>query len=203
MAHGLESMTRAELRSHENQLVQFDGWVESWTCRDDGTKDVLLKQLAFTPYDLNTVARQERDHAVATTDHVWLRVPPGTDYDSMRRLDHVFGYGRIGWYSRADGSVDLGLRSLCSVQGGRLAKELRTILLRGDWAAAERRLRDLRRRIQSQELVVFDRKSSATEILQDFEQVFLPLIAKNKATLATVHRGGKSKAPKSFADLLR
>lgn len=203
MAHGLEPMTRAELRCHENQLVQFDGWVESWTQRDDGIKDVLLKQLAFTPYGLNTVARQGRDHAVATTDHVWLRVPPGSHYKHMRRLDHVVGYGRIGWYSRADGSVDLGLRSLSSVQGGRLAEELRTILRRGDWAAAERRLQRLRRQIQAQELVVFDRKSTSNEILRDFEQIFLPLIAKNKAVSATVHRGGKSKAPKSFADLLR
>lgn len=196
-------MTRTELQPYENQVVQFDGWVESWTCRDDGIKDVLVCKLKFTPYDLHAVARDARSHAVAASDHVWFRVPQSLDYGRMRRLDHVFGYGRIGWYTRCDGSVDLGLRPVPAVQGGVFAQQLRDLLRQGNWQLAERRMQDLRRKIQAQDLVVFDPKSTATQILGDIEATILPLIAKNKATAATVKRGGKGTAPRSFADLLR
>ena len=202
MAAGAGAMTRDSLRAHEDRIARLQGRVERWEERPDGSRDVLLINVRYVLYDPNQPDDSRQLENGQPLDHVWFRVPADGGYGAMTRLDLVFGYGRIGWYRRSDGSVDLGLRSTASIAGSALAQDVRTWIRQGCWATAERHLRDIRRRVQAAELVLFDPLSSATTILADLEQVVLPMVQANRAALATSVRRGKGRAPRCFADLL-
>jgi hypothetical protein len=198
-----QGVTRPELQPYENSVVHFQGWIESWTAGPQGAKDVLLKQVLFAPYSLDKPEEPDSPRPKTALHHVWLRVPAGAGYDRMRRLDPVFAYGRVGWYKRRDRSVDLGFQAVRAAPGGAFAEEILEALNSGNWAAAERRLREIKRDLENAELVVFDPKTSARTLIADLERRLLPLIKANQAALGTAPRRGKGRAPSSFASLLR
>ena len=195
-------MTRRELQPFENQVIQFDGWVESWTELPDGAKDVLIKTVKIRPYHLEENDQQRNDRPPTVTDHSWLRVPKNAGYKAMHRLDRVFGYARVGWYTRANQTVDLGLSAIQAVPGGEIANQIKESLRNGNWASAYSHLATISRRIKEADLAVFDPDSSPLVIAHDLQDRFLPLIEKNKAAVATTKRNGRCKSASSFADLL-
>lgn len=196
-------MPRDELRAFENHVVQFEGWIETWTPREDGGSDVLIRAVRIRPYHLDETQTQRMARSAVASDHLWMRVPKRAAYPRMSRLDHVFGYGKVGWYTRKDGSVDLGLRALFGASGGTLADEVKRQLKSGDWSAAEEQVRSLCRQIREQQIAVFDERSTPLAIARDLEQRILPVIAHNRSVSATATRAGKGRAPRCFADLLR
>lgn len=196
-------MTREELKPYENTVVQFDGWVEKWTHHPDGVVDVLLKSVKTRPYQLDQTCIQRDACTPTVSHHLWLRYPQHAGYRAMKRLDRVFGYAKIKWYTRANGTSDLGLTAIRSAPGGEVAAEIKDNLKSGDWDAAYRHFTAICDRINCMDLVVFDELSSPLQIMQDIKTRFIPLFEKNKATAATATKNGKCKGPKSFSDLLR
>lgn len=196
-------MTRQELLPLKDQVVHYDGWVESWNIWPDGTRDILLKSVKVRPYSLELTEIELNEQPPVCTDHLWLRVHEGFHCPPLKRLVPWFGFGKVGWYQRANKTVDLGVTSVKSVPGGDVAKEAKRSISSGRWAKELQSIQSLIDRIKTQDLVVFDPYTSATAIASDLETLYVPLLKKNQEAVAAAPKNGRSKAPKRFADLLR
>lgn len=195
-------MARRELQDYEHQIVQLEGWVDRWTHRDE-SDDILITAVKIRPYRLDETLLQRNEREPARTDHLWLRASKQTGCPDIVRLDAVYGYARVGWYTRRDGSADLGCTPVPSVHGSVIADEIKSTLARGQWPQALTKLRSISQRIQKMELIVFDEQSAPAAIIEDIEARILPMVRKNRDVSLTAKRAGKSRAPRAFADLLR
>jgi hypothetical protein len=101
-------MTRDQLRPLEGALVHVEGWVETSRNLADGSVAVCLRQVKLRRWDGE--APIGTSPITAAVDHLWLHgLPP-----SQRRERLWVGecIGRVGWYRRGDGSVDLGVEQV-------------------------------------------------------------------------------------------
>lgn len=97
---------RDQLRQIEGQLVYLTG--KPSAIKDNGKyRDVCIKRPKVIPWDTN--APLDFQAPAVACDHLWLRSKP--DHPLPMYLDCI-AVGRIGFYTRADGSFDIGCRDL-------------------------------------------------------------------------------------------
>ena len=108
----MTTISRESLRPLEGQLVYFQGFMESWR-KGDGTVDACLRNLKVRPWDGERPIDDCRQ--LVRLDHAWLRVTTDNWIPQPKRLSAYEAMGRVGWYRRRDGSVDLGLRTVTSL----------------------------------------------------------------------------------------
>lgn len=99
--------TRPQLIPLEGQLVYSTGRIKDWK-RSPDFDDILLINVKLWRWDGQAVVDLQRSPD-ATADHLWLRCDRGTV--AAERLTQTFGIGRIAFYTRADGTYDLGLQA--------------------------------------------------------------------------------------------
>ncbi|MEB3361554.1 MAG: hypothetical protein VKI42_05455 [Synechococcaceae cyanobacterium] len=103
-------MTRDCLRPLEGQLVFFQATPAEASRSGDGRRQVLLKGVKVWRFTADQPAGQGQPDAAV--DHLWLEVEDDT---RIPLLTPCVGLGRVRWYSRRDGSTDLGLSRQLSV----------------------------------------------------------------------------------------
>lgn len=102
-------MTRDSLRPFENQLMVFTGRLVDVSRPRDGIRCHLLTTVRCWAWDGDSPVSFKR-RPDAAVDHTWLRIAV-EEQPSTELLERVEGVATVGWYARADGSADLGLRS--------------------------------------------------------------------------------------------
>ena len=97
----------------EGGLVTATGRIQHKHLRKDipNAVDVLLTSVKIYRWDGVSAITLDRDTPDATTDHMWLRMPIA-GCEGSELLSKTFVIGRVGWYSRASGDVDLGVTAL-------------------------------------------------------------------------------------------
>ena len=108
----MTTISRESLRPLEGQLVYFQGFMESWR-KGAGTVDACLRNLKVRPWDGECPIDDCRQ--VIRLDHAWLRVTSENWIFQPKRWSSYEAVGRVGWYRRRDGSVDLGLSTVPSL----------------------------------------------------------------------------------------
>ena len=98
------------LQHLEGGLVTAIGRIHQKTYRE-GTVDVLLKSVTLYRWDGTSAVTIDKATPDATTDHLWLRMPEA-GCEGNELLSKTLVIGRVGWYSRASGDVDLGVTAL-------------------------------------------------------------------------------------------
>lgn len=135
---------RDQLRQIEGQLVYLTG--KPSAIKDNGKfRDVCVKRPKVIPWDTN--APLDFKAPAVACDHLWLRSRP--DRPLPMYLDCI-AVGRIGYYTRTDGSLDLGIQNISPIFN--VDEQLCTLL------EATRRLKS-----QSQALV------RANQLLRDIQ----------------------------------
>ena len=108
----MTTISREALRPLEGQLVYLSGFMETWRV-GDGTVDACLRNVSIHPWD--------GEQAIGTCsktvqlDHAWIRITGDIDGKKPERLLSYEAIGRVSWYRRTDGSVDLGLQRVMSL----------------------------------------------------------------------------------------
>ena len=116
----MTSIKRESLRPFEGQLVHFSGFMENWRT-GDGIVDACLQKLKVRPWDGQSPIH-ECGPAIKV-DHAWIRVASENWMPRPERLSIYEAVGRVGWYRRSDGTVDLGLTTLPSLCLERFLKQ--------------------------------------------------------------------------------
>lgn len=98
---------RDELRGLEGQKVHFIGRLKEWRLNSDGTARVCMAAVEIRPLD---PTRSLKETPAVRVDHFWQLNVPADSMGSKKMLHKMAGVGTITWYSRADGSVDLGVK---------------------------------------------------------------------------------------------
>jgi hypothetical protein len=116
-------VTRDALRPLEGQLVWFSGRLSTWKTQANGRLSACLTTVNIRPWDGEAAIS---DCPVTTTvDHVWICDIP--DSWPRERLRRYVAIGRVGWYRRADGTVDLGVSQVPSLDLGWCAQQLQDV----------------------------------------------------------------------------
>ncbi len=102
----MTSIKRESLRELEGQIVYFQGFLDTWR-RGDGVIDTCLSTVDVSQWDGQSPIGQCRRST--RLDHVWLRITEPDHAWCPKRLEVYESVGRVGWYRRRDGSVDLGI----------------------------------------------------------------------------------------------
>jgi hypothetical protein len=113
---------REELRDLEGQLVYVVGRIKE--ARPDGEFiDVLLTRPCLHRWDGNERLTGENP---IHTDHLWLRVT--REAMAVELLEKAVTIGRVGYYRRTDGTVDLGVSALPATGIDEIVTEVREML---------------------------------------------------------------------------
>ena len=94
---------RDALRPFEGQLVAFSGRLTDFGHRKDLA---CMSNCTVAPWDRNASINEALSQPQAIkVDHFWHTAR----YQPDARYGRICSIGRVGWYTRADGSVDLGV----------------------------------------------------------------------------------------------
>jgi hypothetical protein len=104
-------VTRDSLRHLEGQVVHFSGRLSTWREQHDGDLAACLSHVQVRPWDGD--AAISSCPVTAVVDHVWIHGIPTSQ--PRERLLSYEAIGRVAWYRRADGSVDLGIEKLPAI----------------------------------------------------------------------------------------
>lgn len=96
---------RDQLRELEGQLVYATGRLQRMVRVEGHTYDGMLTTVKFWRWNGEPLCKPPDREPDATADHAWIRGGAGPEL-----LEAVFSLGRISYYRRADGSIDLGLK---------------------------------------------------------------------------------------------
>ena len=108
----MTAITREVLRPLEGQLVYLAGFMETW--REGGSGfDACLRNVSIHPWDGEQAIRSCSKEV--QIDHAWIRISGDIDGKRPERLLSYEAIGRVCWYRRSDGSVDLGLERVMSL----------------------------------------------------------------------------------------
>ena len=94
---------RDALRPFEGQLVAWRGHLKEFGHRPGL---ICFTNCVVAPWDRNAALNKAiKSPEAIEVDHLWVDVIP----DGAERYSRCCAIARVGWYTRADGSVDLGL----------------------------------------------------------------------------------------------
>ena len=117
---------RTALKRLENQLVFCHGRVIKKTKRfDDGTMDILVSPVTVKAWDGHSSIDSIPQDQTEKIDHLWLRAD-ARNSARLEMLQRAGFIGRIGYYTRADGSVDLAVNTVPAVSLEELLARIRS-----------------------------------------------------------------------------
>ena len=102
---------REALKALEGQLVVVEGVVSKGNITQNGDRHFCVTRPRVTPWDGYSKLTASSGPPVA--DHLW--VPCSQDSNWPKLYSKHFCVGTVGWYSRADGSVDLSVRNVARI----------------------------------------------------------------------------------------
>ena len=106
---------RDQLRSLEGQLVTVVGRNKERRRNDDGRTFSMIKNAIIRPWDGISAVDVSRNKPAIQVDHVWVMQSPHVTGMRAELLSSTITVGTVGYYTRADGSMDLGIRDICRV----------------------------------------------------------------------------------------
>jgi hypothetical protein len=125
---------RTELAPFENETVSVIGRIKEWRKnRAEGTEDICISGARVARWD--AMSPLDPDACDAKVHHLWIRIPKGLCDSQL--LSKVHFIGRVGWYTRSDGSVDLGIRAMKAICMDLLAKRIAEWRRSGSWTFDE------------------------------------------------------------------
>ena len=135
---------RDALKKLEGQLVMVQGTVARGNITQNGTKHFCVAKPRVTPWDGESKLIPTNDKPVA--DHLWIQCTGESNWPKLY-APH-FCIGTVGWYSRANGTVDLSVHDLARIlNADRELFNIRYVLSKGNTKAnrheANRRLSHL------------------------------------------------------------
>ena len=104
---------RDNLRSLEGQLVTIYGRNKERKKLEDGRRFSLIKNPVIRPWDGNS--RIDLRSKGIKVDHVWIALSPHSKQPLTELLKTTITVGTVGYYTRADGSLDLGIRDMARI----------------------------------------------------------------------------------------
>ena len=100
---------RDQLRSLEGQLIFIQGRIKNYSHRN-GHRYVCLQRPLVIPWDGNEPLQESFTHkAIEGIEHLWVET---SQSDKINMMQHVLSCSRVQWYTRKDGSIDLGTEPL-------------------------------------------------------------------------------------------
>ena len=100
---------RDQLRSLEGQLIFIQGRIKNYSHRN-GHRYVCLQRPLVIPWDGNEPLQDSFTHnAIQGIEHLWVET---SQHDQIHMMQHVLSCSRVQWYTRKDGSIDLGTEPL-------------------------------------------------------------------------------------------
>ena len=121
---------RTQLSSLEGQLVSVTGRLKEWrTHRSDEFDDVCIVTANVIPWD--GMSAVDIETPGTKVNHLWVRIPKKLIEAEL--LSKVQMIGKVAWYRRADGTVDLGVTAERAVSMDYLAKDIAEYLNKDFW----------------------------------------------------------------------
>ena len=120
-------MTRSQLLPLEGQLVHTSGVVGSICQRNENHYDMVLQNVEVRPID-HSVPLLTIEPVIV--DHLWKIFPPKL----FEPGKHLSGLGYVRWYTRTDGTCDLGVTTIPSLNLANVIDELAQAAANGDWS---------------------------------------------------------------------
>lgn len=197
-------MTRDSLRHLENRLVVFTGRLADVSRPRGGIRCYLINRVRCWAWDGDSPV----SFSVApdgAADHAWLRIAVD-EQPSIELLQRVEGIATIGWYSRADGSVDLGLRSHQMLDLDELLVRFHEARDKVPRTALIQVLQQCLGRLAAPGHYGFSRELRASEVkrtLTTYHERLQRSQAAEERIRATTKPGRRPSGARSFADLLK
>ena len=124
---------RNQLAPFEGGLVSITGRLKEWRKnRVGGLDDLCVINASVSAWDGHSAVNVKA--CEAKVHHLWVRIPSGLC--AAKLLDKVQFVGRVNWYQRSDGTVDLGVSSLKATSLDNLAGRVTSWLSSG-WRSDE------------------------------------------------------------------
>jgi len=188
---------RTELKDLEGGLAFFTARIKDWQ-EGDGHRDYLLQAVKVWPWDGES--RVGRGKPIRL-DHLWHRVRNTEANTDFELLSACNGVGRVGWYARRDGSIDLGLKSgRCICLDNCLDSALGTLWQQGRGIEREEEVLDHLAvalvSLDMEEVYAYSRDFSRKELrglLRDRVVYFQRLVDGTKSRLEAAPKGPKPK----------
>jgi hypothetical protein len=100
---------RTQLLALEGQRVIYTGRTARRITRPDGQWDICLTAVHVRPHRVDVAML---DVEPTFVDHVWLRGIEPSQVQNGELLRKMEGAATVGWYTRSNGTIDLGLESI-------------------------------------------------------------------------------------------
>ena len=132
---------RDALKKLEGQLVMVQGTVARGNITQNGTKHFCVANPRVTPWDGESKLIPAKGKPVA--DHLWVQCTGKSNWPKLYAPHYCIG--TVGWYTRANGTVDLSVHDLAKIlNADRELFNIRYVLSKGNTKAnrleADRRL---------------------------------------------------------------
>ena len=122
---------RTQLTELEGQTVSVTGRLKEWRKnRSEEFDDICIVTANVTPWD--GLSAVDVEASGAKVNHLWVRIPK--DMAEAELLTKIHMIGKVTWYRRADGSVDLGVKALKAISMDKLAGDINAYLTKGFWS---------------------------------------------------------------------
>ena len=160
-------MTRSQLLPLEGQLVHRSGVVGSICQRSENHFDMVLQNVAVRPID-HSVPLLSIEPVIV--DHLWNIFPPKL-FDPGKQLS---GLGYVRWYTRADGTCDLGVTTISSVNLAKVIEDLCQAAEAGDWAERQRLAKSaalIESQLKDREAFLVSNEMSVRDVFTMFRKV--------------------------------
>jgi hypothetical protein len=193
-------MTRTELLPLEGHWVRWNGLVDTWQHRSNGDVDLCIRAVKLWPWTFSEPLDSHKPPQ--RTEHLWLRCPAEFAATlQIERLQPANGIGRVGWYRRADGTTDLGVRPQILTNAGQLQEQVMDRIRHGEWQRAIDQIDQYLAKHREGSSVLCAPNMSPEQIVTDLQWT-RQLAVDNLARLAKASRRQRCRAPGRFRDLL-
>lgn len=193
-------MPRSELLPLEGQWVRWGGKVDTWAARTNGEVDVCIRAVRLYPWSFDEPLASTRPPT--RTEHLWLRCPAAFAATlRLERLQPANGIGTVGWYRRADGTTDLGVRARVLTNAGGLQRRVVAHMRAGEWGKAIDLIDHYLTCHRNGSSILCAPNMSTVEIIADLEWSRQLAVA-NLSRLMKAARHPPARSPGRFRDLL-
>ena len=106
---------RDALKELEGQLVMVEGVVAKGNVTKNGSRHFCVSNPRVTPWDGMSKLKSTKGQP-PVADHMWVQCDKTSNWPKL--YTKHFCIGTVGWYARADGSIDLTVRDLARLMNG-------------------------------------------------------------------------------------
>ena len=106
---------RNALKELEGQLVMVEGVVAKGNVTKNGSRHFCVSNPRVTPWDGMSKLKSTKGQP-PVADHMWVQCDKTSNWPKL--YTKHFCIGTVGWYARADGSIDLSVHDLARLMNG-------------------------------------------------------------------------------------